>query len=211
MRKVLLLSAAAAAAASMTAPASAAVVAEFIQGTPVSSLSGFNVINTFDNTNGISGTGFGVQSNSNGNGAIIPLADSSGTSYLTVVSGGSATIDLGGVSGFAFEWGSLDTYNKLTVELTNGTFLNYVPGTDFTNTYANGNQLVPETNGTFKVLSTGAERFKSIKLSSTGNSFEIDNLAVQAVPEPATWAMMIVGMGGIGASMRRRRTAVRFA
>jgi hypothetical protein len=27
-----------------------------------------------------------------------------------------------------------------------------------------------------------------------------------AVPEPATWAMMLVGFGGIGWSMRRRRT-----
>ena len=28
-----------------------------------------------------------------------------------------------------------------------------------------------------------------------------------AVPEPATWAMMIVGLGGIGATLRRRRAA----
>jgi hypothetical protein len=26
------------------------------------------------------------------------------------------------------------------------------------------------------------------------------------VPEPATWAMMILGFGGVGAVMRRRRT-----
>ncbi len=32
-----------------------------------------------------------------------------------------------------------------------------------------------------------------------------------AVPEPATWAMMIGGMALVGAAMRRRRTAVRFA
>ena len=32
------------------------------------------------------------------------------------------------------------------------------------------------------------------------------------VPEPATWAMMILGMGAVGAGMRRRRrTAVRYA
>jgi choice-of-anchor A domain-containing protein len=29
--------------------------------------------------------------------------------------------------------------------------------------------------------------------------------AVAAVPEPATWAMMIIGLGGIGVSIRRRR------
>jgi len=32
-----------------------------------------------------------------------------------------------------------------------------------------------------------------------------------AVPEPATWAMMIAGMGVVGASMRRRKVAVSFA
>ena len=31
-----------------------------------------------------------------------------------------------------------------------------------------------------------------------------------AVPEPATWAMMIVGFGAVGASMRRRKTSVKF-
>jgi len=31
------------------------------------------------------------------------------------------------------------------------------------------------------------------------------------VPEPATWAMLIMGMGVVGASMRRRQTAVSFA
>ncbi|MBO9581616.1 MAG: PEP-CTERM sorting domain-containing protein [Sphingobium sp.] len=31
------------------------------------------------------------------------------------------------------------------------------------------------------------------------------------VPEPATWAMLIAGMGIVGASMRRRKTAVSFA
>jgi hypothetical protein len=29
-----------------------------------------------------------------------------------------------------------------------------------------------------------------------------------AVPEPATWAMMIIGFGAVGSAMRRRRTAI---
>ena len=35
----------------------------------------------------------------------------------------------------------------------------------------------------------------------------IDNVAVTAgVPEPATWALMLVGFGGLGAALRSRRS-----
>ena len=36
-------------------------------------------------------------------------------------------------------------------------------------------------------------------------------LLLQAVPEPATWAMMIAGFGMAGAAVRRRRVNIRFA
>lgn len=48
--------------------------------------------------------------------------------------------------------------------------------------------------------------------------WNIDDISVQglagAIPEPATWGMMILGFGAIGATMRRRtatKTSVRFA
>ena len=37
----------------------------------------------------------------------------------------------------------------------------------------------------------------------------LDNVSVAAVPEPATWAMMILGFGLVGGSMRRRRAILR--
>jgi len=53
-------------------------------------------------------------------------------------------------------------------------------------------------------LSSGADRFSQLKQTDI-------NLAA-AVPEPATWAMMILGLGAIGASMRRRhKTSVTYS
>jgi hypothetical protein len=42
-----------------------------------------------------------------------------------------------------------------------------------------------------------------------GNDFVLDDMSFSggAVPEPATWAMMIIGFGAVGALIRRRRMA----
>jgi hypothetical protein len=56
----------------------------------------------------------------------------------------------------------------------------------------------------------GGASVTSITFSSTNNSFEFDNLAA-GIPEPVTWGLMIVGFGGIGAMMRRRRALASFA
>jgi hypothetical protein len=47
----------------------------------------------------------------------------------------------------------------------------------------------------------------------TGGSatFQVTLGGAGAVPEPATWGMMILGLGLVGASMRRRSTTVSFA
>ena len=43
----------------------------------------------------------------------------------------------------------------------------------------------------------------TLTLPSSSNVYRFTSTA--AVPEPATWAMMLVGFGGIGMTMRRRR------
>ena len=45
-----------------------------------------------------------------------------------------------------------------------------------------------------------------------GGGFELDNIslaAASAVPEPATWAMMLLGFGLIGSSLRTRRRSAK--
>ena len=215
MRK-LLATAAITAVTAFAAPASAAVYVNFLPGVQVSDVAGFTIINKFDNADGITGTGAGfiIQNGTNSNGASIPLADSIGTNYLSVLGGGTAELDLPwGTKAFAFEWGSLDTYNTLTISmLPNGTVV-LVPGEDYLNASpGNGNQLNPNTNGTVVVYGDAGELFTKLHLASATNSFEIDNLAIQSVPEAGTWAMMIAGLGAVGFSLRsRKNVSVRFA
>jgi hypothetical protein len=51
--------------------------------------------------------------------------------------------------------------------------------------------------------------------SKTGNAglgdFSPNGGNIAAVPEPASWALMLGGFGLVGGAMRRRRTSVRFA
>jgi hypothetical protein len=131
-----------------------------------------------------------------------------GTNYLSVLGGGLASILFAApVSAFSFDWGSLDTYNILTILPLNEDSI-VIPGTTFTNTAADGNQVAAGTNGLLSVVGTGGTRFLGFELATTTNSFEIDNVATVAasgaVPEPAAWAMMIVGIGAVGFAMRRR-------
>lgn len=52
--------------------------------------------------------------------------------------------------------------------------------------------------------------FSKVTISSTGmGKIELDNvLYARGVPEPATWAMLLMGFGGLGAALRRRRPQV---
>ena len=42
---------------------------------------------------------------------------------------------------------------------------------------------------------------------AVGSDFQVANLVSGAVPEPATWAMMIGGIGMVGGAMRRRKVS----
>ena len=69
---------------------------------------------------------------------------------------------------------------------------------------ANGWQTV---HGTFDVAQGGTIHLGLSDDSSiaSGNDFGVDNISLASVPEPASWSLMILGFGGLGAVLRRRR------
>lgn len=75
---------------------------------------------------------------------------------------------------------------------------------------ANYNVGVAPNGGSFFGL-TGAI-FNQVRIEQTDGFAVIDNVsfapAIAAVPEPATWGMMLMGFGGLGYAMRRRRSTV---
>jgi hypothetical protein len=137
-------------------------------------------------------------------------ADSNG--FLAI---GSATENFGtlNLSGIPF------TYNTLFTLLVNftlpagtpggGTVYSAVVGGSVTNSttggvlfdFNNTPQTINYTGGSF----TLAINDVSVNSSELPTNTAITGTIRTAVPEPATWALMLLGFGGIGLTMQRRR------
>ncbi|MBK6414283.1 choice-of-anchor C family protein [Sphingopyxis sp.] len=63
---------------------------------------------------------------------------------------------------------------------------------------------------TYNFLAAGPSTTLSFASQDAGAfGAALDNVSVAAVPEPATWALMLIGFAGVGFSMRRRSSTVR--
>jgi hypothetical protein len=134
------------------------------------------------------------------------------TNYMSIMGGQYETLTFSGNrNSFGLYWGSIDAYNEIQFFSGNslvatyfGNTLNAVPPVG-----SNGDQFLLATNA--YIMFSGLS-FDKVKLSSSGNSFEFDNVfagsqsRVGAVPEPSTWAMMILGFAGIGFMAYRRKS-----
>ena len=68
----------------------------------------------------------------------------------------------------------------------------------------------PTASGTLTIdnaINTGAATFLSAIMGSNPSQ-ALGIVPVRGVPEPSTWAMMLIGFGAIGVALRRRRKAI---
>jgi len=109
---------------------------------------------------------------------------------------------------YGFLWGSPDTYNNVKFSvlntLTNATSFVTVNGAA-SPLPGNGNQAF---SAYLNFFAGANEKITGVTFLSGSNAFETDNhsFSVTAVPEPETYAMMLAGLGLMGAVVRRRKS-----
>ncbi len=196
MRRVLMLTLATAAMAFVTAPAQAAVT----------------LVGTFSGNQCGGAGGFAAcfaSGTTAGTGAITKAPPGSPSIISVDSSGGFDKGSFGSISGSELVLSLNAITNFLTYTYTAGPgdpsalYLGIFQGGSGLNCAACNNtfQLFYDPNG----FTTG-----TINLSTYFNNkgfSHVDLFDTGAVPEPATWAMMLLGFGGIGMAMRRRRKA----
>ncbi|MFN3621006.1 FxDxF family PEP-CTERM protein [Sphingorhabdus sp.] len=114
----------------------------------------------------------------------------------------------------SFEFVTPAGFNITSVDISSVATTNPLTNIDFSSVTFNGIN--------FNILSTGTQEFRNllnqnliagatnvlnVTGTSGGNAAFSGNLAfssVAAVPEPTTWMLMLLGMAGIGFSMRRK-------
>lgn len=194
-----------------SAPASAAVT--ICLGGGCSAQPAHNVLlNTGD-------TGTSVQGTLNNAPGTVTLTS---TESLSLPANGAARVSatdgiLNNPLTFTFDDGLISALEFNVNALTNGdVFFTFAGGdsdgqvTTLYDLGANGQNFFNAFNGTFKSVTmtfTNGATVEDVRQFRMG-------AATAAVPEPATWAMMLLGFGAIGFGMRRRRSdmaRVRFA
>jgi hypothetical protein len=108
---------------------------------------------------------------------------------------------------------NLDSQTQAAAQFTNGEFSGFNFLTDFT--YL-GNPYELRISGTTITVKAGANGVITNSTNLIGARINFGNSSLSqvvptgtgAVPEPATWAMMLLGFGGIGIAMRRKQKAM---
>jgi PEP-CTERM motif len=127
---------------------------------------------------------------------LAPLGDT--TNFVFAQEGGSVTVSYAADlkdNSVTIYWGSPDTFN--TVTLSNGDSITGSQMAAMLHFSANG----LNSNSQWITI-TDTTPFKSFTASSSQPAFEFDMAG--AVPEPSTWAMLMLGFTGLGYAAFRR-------
>lgn len=114
------------------------------------------------------------------------------------------------IGSLSFVWGSPDDFNIFEVLDGNGNSIFSYAG----NNVKAGVGGFRDSLVTFRFDDTTVDNVKALRFSSSQPAFEFDNVAVEPIPEPGVWAMILIGFAAIGFSLRRRdknKLRVRFA
>ncbi len=201
--------AAATAALAVSAVAGAATVTSVPGAPDPGPFAGQSYVVTFDGPNaaGYSFDGNIHTSPMSIGGAAAPAGDATTFGYVTsALTPNTSTLSTPDLKSISFYWGSIDTYNTVDVLGAGGATLLSVTGGMIPP--ANGDQSAPGTNRRVNFTAGAGERITGLRFTSTGVAFEFDSFAAAAVPEPATWALLVGGFGLVGVAARRRRIAV---
>lgn len=199
MKKLMTLAAASACALAAAAPASAAIIISASAG-PVQP--GENVLSD------TSMTALTVMGTTNQSNTLVSI--SSNETLTSTASNGQAR--------FAAIDGTLDVGNIFltaggTFTLAEFNLFNAQGSTDSVAITINGvtrNFAIGNGQNFFGIQATGGDTITSIAFNANGTGVaDLRQLRVggitAAVPEPGTWALMLLGFGAVGASLRRRR------
>lgn len=214
IQKILAVSAAATAALSVSSAAWAVIpaptqtnsqtyiqdLANFQQSQVICDFNGPNCVAGY--TISFNGLGTGLYTGNVLNQVAAPPGDP--TQYVGVLGpqGTASLVSTAGAFGlFSFYMGSPDFYNSIT----------FYSGNTPVQTFTGGQYVGATTNGDQQVgrrifFDLTGNNITRVDFGSTQNAFEFDRVGIgPGVPEPATWAMMILGMGMVGLGLRMRR------
>lgn len=169
-------------------------------------------------TLGVYSPGLGVIGNSDGDGSSgRHQIDNVGgyTDFVQIMFDRAVTLNSIGLTSFAVGSSTLD--NDLAYLATTGLFTSGSGTPSGWTTILGAGGAMPAGDSGLRALATTGSSAVSrywlvgASLGSTNDGFKISSLTVTAaVPEPATWGMMLIGFGAIGmASRSRRRKLVR--
>jgi hypothetical protein len=182
----------------LSSSANAAVTLTTYTAGPGGSAPGEHVADSFDSgpASGFTFTGGSVVQGSSGNNYQAPAGDT--TQYLAILGKGFATLTTpAAIAELSVYIGSIDSYNSISFYNTASTLVSTFSGSDLL-----AKQGAPG-DGRFYFDLTG-QNIGSVVFGSGLNSFEFDDIQA-TVPEPGVWAMLLLGMGGLGYALRRRR------